>query len=91
VHGIPLFAPLLHFSFAGEDATQPANGALVGVKILSGHGATLPATQFWIQWMNYLHIRVTLLKPERPKACDVRKWASQLIAVPRLKHRFMRP
>ena len=68
MHGIPLFAPVLHFSFAGEDATQPANGALVGVKILSGHGATLPATQFWIQWMNYLHVRITLLETRTPKS-----------------------
>jgi hypothetical protein len=54
----------------------------VGVKILSGHGATLPATQFWIQWMNYLHVRITLLETRTPKSWDVMKNASQRIAVP---------
>ena len=60
MHGIPLFAPLLHFSFAGEDTAQSANGALVGAMVFVGGFAAVPCL-FAVVLLNQ-KIRVTLLE-----------------------------
>jgi hypothetical protein len=70
VHGIPLYAPLLHLALAGEDSTQTTNGTAVSIEIFPRHGASFPVVRLRVSRADYLNIRVTLLKPG---AGEVRK------------------